>query len=191
MALAAAVVVPWAARNRRLTGRVVLTTLSAGASLYEATYPEADGGPAMHKIDWPREIESMNEVEKDDFLRRRALEFVKSDPLRIVVLGAAKLRRFWSIFPNFGEYRRPVFMAVSAVYMLPVMICVVAGVIIGRRGLAAAAILLVPAVYFSVSHMVFVGSIRYRAPVMPLLVVFAGGAVATLIEKARHRRGRD
>jgi len=191
VALAAAVVAPWAVRNHRLTGRVVLTTLSAGASLYEGTYPGADGGPAMDKIDWPQETEAMSEAEKDDFLRGSALTFVKSDPLRLVVLGAVKLRRFWSIFPNFSEYRRPVFMAISAIYMLPVMICVAVGVIISRKALAAKAILLLPAIYFSALHMVFVGSIRYRAPVMPLLAVFAGAAVAAFINKVRHPEACD
>jgi len=183
--VALAAMAPWAARNYRLTGRVVFTTLSSGASIYEATYPGADGGPAMDKIDWPTEIKTMAEAEKDDFLRARALEFVKADPLRIVLLGAVKLRRFWSFFPNFSEYRRPIFMAISALYMAPVITCVVAGIFVARKK-PAAVILLLPAIYFSGLHAVFVGSIRYRAPIMPLLVVFAGGAVAAFIEKMPH-----
>jgi 4-amino-4-deoxy-L-arabinose transferase-like glycosyltransferase len=189
--LAAAVMSPWAWRNYKLTGSPVFTTLSAGASLYEATYPGADGGPAIDKIKWPEETESMGEAEKDAYLRRRALEFIRQDPLRILSLAFVKLRRFWSIFPNFSEYRRPVVMAVSALYMVPMLVCIAAGIIIRRKTLGAAAILLVPAIYFTGLHMVFVGSIRYRAPVMPLLAVFAGAAVVAFARRAFGTAGID
>ena len=189
--LAAAVMIPWAWRNYKLTGSPVFTTLSAGASLYEGTWPGADGGPAIHRIDWPDETDTMNEAEKDAFLRRRALEFMKQDPLRMLSLAFVKLRRFWSIFPNFSEYRRPVTMAISALYMVSVLICIAAGIVIRRKKLGMAGILLVPAIYFSALHTVFIGSIRYRAPVMPLLAVFAGVAVVALVERAFGSAVRD
>ena len=75
--------------------------------------------------------------------------------------------------------------------MVPMLICIAAGIIIRRKTLGAAAILLVPAIYFTGLHMVFVGSIRYRAPVMPLLAVFAGVAVVALIERAFGSARRD
>lgn len=189
--LAAAVMIPWAWRNYKLTGSPVFTTLSAGASLYEGTWPGADGGPAIHRIDWPAVTDTMDEAEKDAFLRRRALEFMKQDPLRMLSLAFVKLRRFWSIFPNFSEYRRPVTMAISALYMVSVLICIAAGIVIRRKKLGMAGILLVPAIYFSALHTVFIGSIRYRAPVMPLLAVFAGVAVVALVERAFGSAVRD
>ena len=187
--LVAALVVisPWPIRNYQLTGRAVFTTLSSGASLYEGVCPEADGGPAMDKIGWPTEIAGMNEARKNDFLRARAIECMKAEPARMAKLAVSKFARFWNVFPNFGEYRRPAYMVASGLYGIPVMICIVAGVVLAAGRNRAAWLLLVPAGYFSLLHMVFVGSIRYRAPVMPLLAVFAGVAVATVIERMKAR----
>jgi len=172
--------VPWAVRNHRQTGTFTFATLSGGMSLYEGTCPDADGGPAIDKIHWPPELGAMDEAEKDAWLYHAALGFIKDDPLRIVRLAGVKLARFWSIFPNFSEYRRPLVMAISAAWMVPVMALTVAGLVLERKRLRTAAVLLVPAVWFSALHSVFVGSIRYRAPVMPLLVVFAGAALARI-----------
>ena len=185
VAVALAVISPWPIRNYQLTGRAVFTTLSSGASLYEGTCPEADGGPAMDKIAWPKEIGGMTEAQKNDFLRSRAIECMKADPMRMARLAAVKLARFWNVFPNFGEYRRPAYLLVSGLYGIPVMICILAGIVLAARQTRAAWILMVPAEYFSVLHMVFVGSVRYRAPVMPLLAVFAGVAIAAAIERVR------
>lgn len=181
--VALAVISPWPIRNYRLTGRPVFTTLSAGASLYEGTCPEADGGPAMEKITWPAEIAGMNEVEKNGFLRAKAVGCMRADPIRMIRLAGSKLARFWNIFPNFGTYRQVSYMAVSALHVLPVMVCVAIGLALWRGRPAAAVVLAVPAVYFSLLHMVFVGSIRYRAPVMPLLGVFAGAGIVAVLRR--------
>ena len=186
--LAFSTVLPWGIRNHRLTGRYALSTLSAGASLYEGTYPGADGAPAMDRIEWPPEIYCMGEAEKNEFLQRRAVEFIRGNPQRIARLAPVKLARFWSIVPNFSEYRRPAFMAISAIYMIPVLAAIAAGILLAGSKLKPGAILLLPAVYFSLLHTVFVGSIRYRAPVMPLLAVFAGVTVAAAIEWLCRRR---
>lgn len=188
-AVSVLVLVPWAIRNQRQTGEFTFATLSGGMSLYEGTYPGADGGPAIDKIDWPAELDGMGEAEKDAALYDAAVGFILDDPLRILRLAAVKLVRFWSIFPNFSEYRRPLVMAVSAAWMIPVMVLTAAGLVMQRRRLRTAGVLLVPAVWFSALHSIFVGSIRYRAPVMPLLVIFAGAAAARIM-MAAHGRGK-
>ena len=41
-------------------------------------------------------------------------------------------------------------------------------------------LLLSPAIYFTLLHVIFVGSIRYRLPAMPLLFLFAAAAITSL-----------
>src|SRR5206468_931542 len=52
----------------------------------------------------------------------------------------------------------------------------------------AIAFLLAPVLYFTLVHMIFVGSVRYRVPVMPTLYIFAGAAVASVLTR---RAGPD
>ena len=46
-------------------------------------------------------------------------------------------------------------------------------------------ILLLPVIAFTALHMVFVGSVRYRVPVMPMVMVLSAMALATLWERVR------
>ncbi len=164
---------PWAYRNKRLTGHWVFTTLMAGRSLYEACGPDADGGPAMHKTEWPEEIEGRSEYDEDRILKERAIEYIKEHPLRTVRLALIKFKRFWNIIPNYEHYRKPLYMVVSIVTYCPVLLLGALGVFEARRQIRNHIFLLLPVLYFTLMHMIFVGSIRYREPIMAYLAILA------------------
>jgi len=164
---------PWAYRNRRLTGHWVFTTLMSGRSLYEACGPYADGGPAMHKTLWPEEIDGKSEYEQDRILREKAAQYIKERPLRTVRLGLVKLKRFWNIVPNYKRYRKPLYIVASIVTYLPVLLLGLLGVFEARKQIRNCIFLLLPVLYFTLMHMIFVGSIRYREPIMAFLAILA------------------
>jgi 4-amino-4-deoxy-L-arabinose transferase-like glycosyltransferase len=170
-----AFLVPWAARNYRLTGHPVLTTLWTGKSLYEAVGPQADGGPAMDKIKLAEPY--LNEYDFNEYYLQKSREEMRSDPARMLRLAGAKFLRFWNIFPNSPQYRTGLFKAASAAFMLPLLILGVAGVFRNRGSLGILWPVLAPLVFFTLLHMVFVGSVRYRAPVMPCVMALAAGSL--------------
>ncbi len=182
------VLAPWVARNWAASdGHVVLTTLRVGPSLYEGLNPDADGGPMMGALNWdrpppgadPRVIpKDLSEYEKHRYWRARALEYAWGNPGRVLVLAAIKLGRFWNVVPNLEQFRGLAPCIVLGVPYAAVMALV--GLGLARRPWRGdvALILLLPVVYHCMVHMVFVGSVRYREAVMPLLVaVAAHGAV--------------
>ena len=57
----------------------------------------------------------------------------------------------------------------------------------GRIGLVKVLFLLLPALYVTALHGLFVGSVRYRLVAIPFLEVLAALAVVAMIDKIRGR----
>lgn len=172
--------IPWTVRNYRIFHHVIPTTLQVGESLYEACSPDADGGPAMDKIDWDKlrgaPKKAYGEYENNEFFKKAAMKYVRENPGRCLKLAAVKFVRFWNIIPNYREFRSPLYVAISVLFSVPVLLLALFGLWrnCGRHALLLAA----PVIYYTLLHMVFVGSVRYRTPVMAFVILFA--AVGTV-----------
>ena len=189
LAMAASLVAmsPWIVRNYVHTGRLVFTTLQTGASLYEANSSDATGGPGMDTTNWPDEIHSMPEYERNQYLLRKAQQYMVSHPGRTWRLAIVKFRRFWSPVPNDPEQRTVLVSAAMLVSYVPAMLLGLVGLVSSIRRKQSAGLLLVPIIYYVLLHMVFVGSVRYRVPVMPLVLVFAGSGIRAALDALGHR----
>lgn len=175
VALAAGLTVsPWILRNYLALHAFVPTTTQGGESLWEANNPVADGGPMMDKPIWPEGSETLPEVERDRFLRKATLQFIAENPGRFVELCGRKFVRFWNIVPNYSEYRSPFYIAVSALSTLPAFLLFLLGISWSwKESWREALVCLAPIVYTCGVHLVFVGSVRYRVPVLPYILSFA------------------
>ena len=181
---------PWWVRNARLTGRFVPTTLQVGASLYDGLNPEATGASNMDLV--PEAVKDLRrraaaegetgaalEVRLDRQFRTEALTWSRSDPARVARLAAVKLVRMWNIWPNEASLSSwPIRLAVLLTYV-PILLLGMIGAARTIRWGWPYILCWLPAVYFTMLHMVFVGSIRYRQPAMLGLIVLAAGAVGS------------
>jgi len=175
---------PWIVRNYRVTGgRVVVTTLWAGPSLYDGLNREASGNSDMTFFDRDRLPERMTEYEVDREYRRRAWEFVRENPGRAAELAGVKLGRFWSPWPNARQLRRGWIIGVAVVFFLVTFVPAVYGAWLMRRRFSVLSLTLGPVLYFSAIHAVFVGSIRYRMPVEFAVAVLTGAGIAALYRR--------
>lgn len=166
---------PWTARNHARTGALIPTASWLGASLYDGLNPDADGSSNMRFLDDPW-IRSLSEVEQDRYLTRSAWEFAVGNPARAAELAIKKAGRFWSPWPNAKELSRPGVALASSLITVPIYVFVGIGAWIKRREPARLWLLLGPLFTTAVLHMVFVGSIRYRIPVLiPALPLAAIG----------------
>jgi len=187
LAAFAATMTPWVVRNWYASrGHLVLTTLRAGASLYEGLNPDADGGPMMDRIDWDQGTARLDDYERDKRWRHLALDFARNHPGRVLSLAGAKLVRFWNVVPNLQQFQKPIFcVALGGPYVV-VMLLALWGVALSWRRAETALILLLPVVYYSLVHTVFVGSVRYRLAVMPMVVVLAAHGLVGLWSRWRR-----
>ena len=192
--LLAVLMLPWGLRNCVALGSCAWLSTNGGATLYDAQGPQADGSSNQNFLRELPELRGLDEVALDRKLRQMAVEQMKSDPARVLRLAAVKLLRTWSPTPNVPEYRHSRAGYVGAAYTLVVLIGAAAGLlrslVLRRRRAEAAspndsvpvarlqALLWLPVVYFTVLHCVYIGSLRYRVPLMPLLALVAASAVA-------------
>ena len=191
---------PWVAHNYLITkaqndyigrsdrGDLVLTTCSVGRSLYEAVGPEADGGPAMDRIGVPAKLAPMTEHDVDRYYMQEARKSIRENPGRFLRLALVKFLRTWNIVPNDSGYRRPLHMIVSVASVLPLVVLALAGWWFVRSNVRGWLLLLLPVLYFTTLHMVFVGSVRYRMPVMGFLMILAGVALSRFTERIRGQQ---
>lgn len=193
----AATMMPWWVRNWHVTGRFVPTTLQVGESLYDGLGPQARGGSNMRFVDEFRQRLREEDARRgandgrsfeqrlDDRMRRASWEWTAEHPAEALQLAFVKFGRMWKPWPNEPSLSDWRFRLVVAVGYTPLLILGLYGVWrYARRGWPYVLCLL-PAVYFTALHVIFVGSIRYRQPAMLALIVLAAGTVSGWLERAR------
>ena len=177
---------PWWIRNANITGRFVPTTLQVGASLYDGLNPNADGSSNMAFVaHYARQVGRSRvgdvppslEYELDQRLRDEAITWARQNPLQVGRLAARKFVRLWNVWPNEPRFRGVLLRAIVLLTYLPAVILGILGAwrLAGRQW--PHALCWLPAVYFTLLHVIFVSSIRYREPAMLGLLVLASAFV--------------
>ena len=177
--------VPWAARNRRVTGHWCWLTYRAGISLYDGVGPQATGAGDLGAIKSMPAVAGLDEAAWNRWFVQASWDSIRSDPLRVFRLAGVKLARTWSPVLHAEELRSTSIRVLFAVWSIALFALALGGVLAWRRRPAVVLGLLVPALYLSVLHSVFVGSVRYRAGAIPGLAVLAAFALMTI---ARRRK---
>ncbi len=174
---------PWPVYNLAKHGRPDLLPASS-ITLYESFNPEATGGPAIHLIQWTPEMRRMDGEELERHFRTEALRFIRQNPARALHLALIKQARFWSPVPNFSEYRNLRYGLISFFSYVPVLFLCLWMVFSNKKNWNAFSHLCMPVIFFALLHAVMVGSIRYRIPVDPFIIILAGVKIDQL---ARNR----
>lgn len=177
------VMTPVIYRNYRLFDAFVPVRTGSGASLLEALGPWADGSPGMDRIEYPAVPAGATEVERDRVYRNAALSWVESHPLAALRLAGRKLVRTWSITIHAAAYQSWFYTVIGWVSVVPIYLLALVGVWRTWRHRSMLVLLLLPAAYFTLIHMVFVGSVRYRLPAMPFIFILAAVGLCALVHR--------
>jgi 4-amino-4-deoxy-L-arabinose transferase-like glycosyltransferase len=181
---------PWWIRNALVIGHFVPTTLQVGASLYDGLNPRADGSSNMQFVDqFAQRLHQADaragiaanydfEFRLDRQLREAAISWAVQNPGRVIELASIKFVRLWNVWPNEPALRNwPLRLVVMAGY-LPLLLLGLYGAWRFTPQGWPYILAWLPAVYVTLLHVVFVGSIRYREPAMLALAVLAAGATS-------------
>ncbi len=179
--IAGFVIFPWTWDNYKRSGKFIFLTTTGGITLYESNNPQATGGPGIEKIVWTEEMKKMDEIELDRYFKQEAVNFIKNNPLRFVKLAVIKLRRFWSFTPNAGDYQSWKYKLIGIISYGPIILLAIWQIIATHRRWRELVFLYLPIVFFTLLHTVMLGSIRYRIPIMPYVVIFAANGFSKLL----------
>ena len=187
--LTVACLMPWWIRNYRIFGQDFfrMSTLQ-GISLYEAVYPQATGGPRQSDIRPPPAIKKLNESQRDLAWTRRAWHWVYADPLRIAWLAVIKIGRTWSPWLHARHFRAWWINVPLMLWTIPQFVLALRGLFAARRIVIPAGllgILLLTMLYFTMMHALFIGSVRYRVELLPLVDLLAATGLVRLIAPCR------
>ncbi len=184
----ALVMSPWWVRNAQTYGRFVATSAWFGASLYDGLNPNATGASDM-RFREQADIRTRSEVEQDATLTRRAVEFARENPGRVLELAVVKFGRYFSPWPNAEEIRSPWVAVLSGAIVIPVYCLIIAGLWDRRRDVRTIVLLAGPLFYFCAIHLVFVSSIRYRIPGEMVAATLAGMGFRSIVGRTRRGSG--
>jgi 4-amino-4-deoxy-L-arabinose transferase-like glycosyltransferase len=190
---------PWWIRNAMVAGEFVPTTLQVGASLYDGIRPDAKGDSDMRFVpvftEKQRELDAQStaplvgafESRLDRTMKDAAVAWAKENPAKVAQLVGVKFVRIWSPWPNAAELGGGMMRWLTAATYVPILALGVWG-LIRFRNEPLAWLCVVPAIYFTALHVVFVSSLRYRQPAMLAVAILAAAVIASWFDFAPGKR---
>jgi 4-amino-4-deoxy-L-arabinose transferase-like glycosyltransferase len=208
---AAALIIPWSIRNEQVMGERVWMSTNTGDNLCIGYNPDATGRFGFYEAcepDVPYVAGPAAELQGDRENRRRALEYVRREPLTVPALAARKLWATYStdddaLLANefYGEVEimsprwRSAWRGTSLVAYAFIVVLTVVGVIEAirrlrrdgrRRHVMLLAVLGAGVANFLVP-MAFFGDPRFKVPSTPVFAVMVGLAVVGLASRLELR----
>lgn len=187
---------PWWLSNFAAHGSFVRLTLGGGTALYAGNNPLNHSGGGNLGVDYDltafKEITDL--VERDRVIRNAAIDYIFDNPKQFLELAGLKFIRIWRPWPANEGYRSLFTILVALVSFVPVLIFAGVGLFLKRRMLRRLLPILLFGLGYTAVSMIIVGTIRYRLPLEPLLIVLSGAtgsyfvrAVLSILARARDR----
>jgi 4-amino-4-deoxy-L-arabinose transferase-like glycosyltransferase len=196
LVIAVAIVSPWVVRNYVVLGTFVLTRTNTGYVFWLGNHPGATGGATdasgnrslfdAAPIELRQRILSTDEITQNRIFLSEALQHVRANPAAFVGRAMTKLYYFWWSAPYSGRGYPQWQLAFYRGFYIVTLVLAVLGLVFARRhrtrgqldGVFLGLVLLVA---ISVVQSLFYVDARHRLAVEPVLMVFSGYGLASLM----------
>jgi len=178
----------WGFRNHSVLGEWRFLTTRGGISLYDGVRPGATGASDLGEIKTPADVDVHSELAWDRYFADQSYEAIRKDPLRIIKLMPIKLARTWNPLPNAGDLQSQAVRVLFGLWCVPLYVLAIGGIWSIRRNGMVLAGLLIPAVCISLTHSVYIGSLRYRLGAVPTLAILAALGLSRFLVRTRISR---
>jgi 4-amino-4-deoxy-L-arabinose transferase-like glycosyltransferase len=207
----ALIVLPWTVRNTVSLGEFVPLTTGGGCALYDGNNPyviekaELHGGAlSLRSVEpYASEFRGLSEVEIDRLSLARAVDFWQQNPEKLPQMAVWKQARLWRATAQAG--RTGWWMAPEAVpariatladplllsYGLALPFFLLGAFLALRRPREGGFVLLVAIVAQALLATLYWGSLRFRVPVEPFILLLAAHGLMTLVRRLRRSQNRQ
>jgi len=184
--VAAALIGPWALRNKALFGHAVPISTNFGANLWMGNNPASNGGYMALP-----DIGIVNEVDRDQYFKRIAVDFIKAHPGRYAALTLARVRlsldrESVGVAWNSGGLPPETLLPLKLVSSLYWLAALALGIVGFARLLRADWLNLFDPVIVAIglvfaTAILVVGGDRYHLPADPFIAIVAAVALARIL----------
>ena len=184
---------PWWLHNCEAYGRFVRLNLGGGLALFSGNNPmnQTGGFDINLGISAAPFYRIADPFARDQAAREAAISYIESNPMNFIRQAFLKFLRFWRPWPYTEHYASPFYVAASLLSFGPVLVLAVLFLPMAGPGqLRRAGPLLLFVIYLTTVYMVFPGSIRYRLPLEPFLIVLAAAGGTSLVTLWRTKQIR-
>lgn len=174
---------PWWLSNYQAYGQFVHLTPGGGTALYAGNNPlnHSGGGNVGVDYDLTTFEKIADPVERDGALRSAAFRYIADHPLRFLELAGLKFIRMWRPWPANDGYRNFATILIAILSFVPVALLAGMGVYLKRTTVRRLSPILSFALGYTAVHMILVGTIRYRLPLEPFLLILSSVAISYLV----------
>ena len=186
------IILPWTIRNYIVFEKFVPITTEAGRAFYSGNNPMNKTGGCISSVDFivPKETANMGEVEASQYMFNKGLEFIRHNHLISLKMSIKKLGRLWRIFPywtsGLTNIKYKIISLFSYGLILPFFLI---GLFLSLRNWKLVLPLYCLIIYTSIFCMIFPGSMRFRLPIMPAVIILASIGIDRLIKHKASLRG--
>ncbi len=187
----ATTLLPWIIRNNRVHDEFILLTAEPGKLLYSGYGPTATGGTGgwyRYGVDIhiPPELATGRESEASHRLANAAVDYAMSDPLRAIALAP---RKFWNMWRPWVSGASIVSTLAASIFYVPVvLLALISPFVVGKVWRWSLFPLYGVVAYMAALHVAIIGAVRFRYPLLPLLVVMACACLVRVWERRLIRR---
>ena len=169
---------PWAIRNFLIFDELVINTASSGHILWEGNNPWNDtggvSGTFQNSDAWLNVVpDGLTELDEDQWKKDRAVTFIWENPAVFLEAAEKKFLLLWNLWPNSVDYQNWVYKVMSVFSFGPILLFSLIGIWVLKENRREIALMVGLAGYITLLHVVTLGSIRYRLPLEPIMIVIA------------------
>jgi 4-amino-4-deoxy-L-arabinose transferase-like glycosyltransferase len=183
---------PWWMHQYAKYGEFVKFTLADGIVLYSGNNPLNISGGGVGRSDSTSDMDLTefnqieNPVHRNEAMKEAALSYIINNPYRFIELAVVKFNRFWRLWP-FTEHYQQWYIVLASLCSYGTVLFLAIGFTIrnGKKYYREIIPIFALIVYLTIVHMVTIGSIRYRFPIEPFLIIFAGYFFVDIFKKQK------